>query len=81
MPIYEYICEADGTTIELLRPMADADKPVPDPEGRGRRFVRKHSTFAAKSGSAPAGGRAASALPLASGCCPCGKRQGSCGQG
>ena len=33
MPIYEYECEKDGAVIELIRPMADADKPVEDPEG------------------------------------------------
>ena len=55
MPLYEYVCESDGTVLELIRPMADADKPVPDPEGKGRRFVRKMSTFAAKgeAGSIP----------------------------
>ena len=46
MPIYEYKSLEDGETIELLRPMADADKPVDDPKGKGRRFVRAHSTFA-----------------------------------
>lgn len=77
MPIYEYTCEADGRTIELIRPMADADKPVEDPDGRGRTFTRKHSTFAAKGGSAAsprAGGSSG-------GCCPCGKSHGSCSAG
>src|SRR5205085_1009157 len=46
MPIYEYRCEQDGSVIELLRPMADADKPVEDPDGKGRVFQRQHSTFA-----------------------------------
>lgn len=72
MPLYEYQCETDGSVIELMRPMSDADKPVKDPDGKGRRFVRKLSTFAAKSGghSAPA---------MQGGCCPCGKNQGGCG--
>ena len=26
MPLYEYACDTDGSVIELLRPMADADK-------------------------------------------------------
>ena len=30
MPLYEYVCESDGTTIEVQRPMADADKPPPE---------------------------------------------------
>lgn len=75
MPIYEYTCEQDGSVIELIRPMADADKPVPDPEGKGRTFVRKHSTFA--TGSAAAGGT--TSLLSGQGCCPCGKTTGGCG--
>lgn len=77
MPIYEYQCEQDGTVLELLRPMARADEPVDDPEGKGRVFKRKHSIFAA--GGAAAGSGSAS-LPMAGGgCCPCGKTRGSCG--
>lgn len=45
MPLYEYECPEDGTTIALLRPMRDADAPVPDPDGKGRTFIRKHSVF------------------------------------
>ncbi|MCH2148898.1 MAG: zinc ribbon domain-containing protein [Phycisphaerales bacterium] len=45
MPLYEYICEQDGSTITLLRSMAEADEPVTDPEGRNRMFSRMHSTF------------------------------------
>lgn len=77
MPLYEYVAQ-DGTVIELIRSMADADKPVQDPEGKGRTFTRKHSTFASKN----AGG----SLPIAgggghvhSGSCGCGKPRGSCG--
>ena len=73
MPIYEYACEQDGTVIELIRPMAQADAPVEDPEGKARTFTRKHSTFSAGS---PGSDRA---LPTAGGCCPCGKTQGACG--
>ena len=32
MPLYEYTCQHTGLTIELIRPMADADKPVTDAE-------------------------------------------------
>jgi putative FmdB family regulatory protein len=74
MPIYEYSCEQDGTVIELIRPMSQADAPVEDPEGKGRTFTRKHSTF---SSSAP-GDRS---LPTSVGCCPCGRNQGGCGGG
>lgn len=73
MPLYEYVCETDGEVIELLRPIADADKPVEDPKGLGRTFARRQSTFAAK-GSASSGG----SLPMAGGCCPCGKNAGAC---
>lgn len=77
MPLYEYICEADGAVLEVQRPMADADKPLPDPEGKGRTFKRKLSTFAARGGTA---GAAAPATPLPmGGCCPCGKPGGGCG--
>jgi hypothetical protein len=72
MPLYEYVSEADGTLIQLLRPMADADKPVEDPDNKGRTFVRKVSTFAAKSG-----GSSANSAPAA-GCCPCGRTSGGC---
>jgi putative FmdB family regulatory protein len=60
MPLYEYVCEEDGTKIELLRCMSEADDPVEDPLGQGRTFTRALSAFAAKvdsaSGPAPAGG-------------------------
>lgn len=75
MPIYEYVCEQDGSVLELLRPMADADKPVEDPEGRGRTFKRKHSTFATGGSS-----EGSSLLSRNTGaCCPCGKTRGGCG--
>lgn len=76
MPLYEYICEQDGTVIELIRPMADADKPVADPAGRGRVFKRRHSTFAAKGASLPVSGGGGH---VHSGSCGCGKPRGSCG--
>jgi putative FmdB family regulatory protein len=50
MPIYEYRCE-DGETIELLRPMSEADRTVPDPKGKGRTFKRVLSTFAVSGAS------------------------------
>ena len=75
MPIYEYQCEKDGAVIELLRPIADADKPVTDPDGKGRVFKRRHSTFAT---GATAEGRSVS---LSQGSCGCGKRTGGCGHG
>jgi hypothetical protein len=70
MPLYEYEAP-DGTVIELLRSMAEADKPVPDPEGKGRVFTRKHSVFA--------GGAAPSSTHVHTGGCGCGKPGGGCG--
>jgi len=78
MPIYEYLSEKDGAVIELVRPMADADKPFDDPENKGRVFKRKLSTFAAKGGSVSAGASPGSG---GGGCCPCGKSAGGCGRG
>lgn len=72
MPLYEYICEEDGTVVEALRPASEADTPLPDPEGKGRVFKRTLSRFATS--SAPAGRSG----PMG-GCCPCGKPDGGCG--
>lgn len=72
MPMYEYVSEQDGTRLELLRPMSQADAPVEDPENKGRTFKRVHSTFAA-AGSASQGGSSSMG-----GCCPCGNNAGSC---
>ena len=76
MPIYEYENDQDGEVISLLRPMAQADAPVDDPEGRGRTFRRRHSVFGVSTGaSAESGG--ASEAPQG-GCCPCGVSTSCC---
>jgi putative FmdB family regulatory protein len=77
MPIYEYVCDADGDRVELMRPMADADKPVEDPAGKGRVFKRTLSVFAAQGGS-PGTGKGSGHVHTG-GCCPCGKPGGGCG--
>lgn len=77
MPLYEYVCEQDDSVIELLRPASQADDPVADPLGKGRRFRRRLSTFA--HGSAPGHAPAAGAAPGQRGGCACGK--GGCGAG
>ena len=75
MPLYEYVAREDGTVLEVLRPMTDADKPLPDPDGMGRTFTRRLSTFAAQGTSTPS----SRSLPLSSGAaCGCGKPHGSC---
>ncbi|QOI99494.1 MAG: zinc ribbon domain-containing protein [Phycisphaeraceae bacterium] len=76
MPLYEYVCEQDGSVIELLRPIDRADAPVEDPQGRGRTFARRLSTFAAASGTSAGGGLSGGGG--GGGCCPCGKNAGSC---
>lgn len=81
MPIYEYECHEPGkppVVIEVLRAAADADKPVADPEGKGRVFRRRLSVFATGGGG---GGAAAPATGghVHSGSCGCGKPRGSCG--
>ncbi|MBL8763045.1 MAG: zinc ribbon domain-containing protein [Phycisphaerae bacterium] len=73
MPLYEYVSQADGEVIELLRAVSQADEPVPDPKGLGRVFVRKLSTFAPLSSSGPT----ARNVPLG-GACGCGKPHGTC---
>lgn len=91
MPLYEYTCQNTGLTIELIRPMADADKPLTDADiaaalpGRSatsaertnHAFVRKLSTFQAK---ADAGRRVPLPTPgQGPGMgCGCGNPQGPC---
>ncbi|TVQ55579.1 MAG: zinc ribbon domain-containing protein [Phycisphaerales bacterium] len=69
MPLYEYRCEEDGTTIELLRPMAEADAPVDDPSGRGRSFKRVQSSFL--TGESKTGRSDRNASRPHGGGCPC----------
>lgn len=76
MPLYEYKSLEDGETIELLRPMADADKHVDDPKGKGRKFVRTLSTFQ-MSGSPRAAGSPQRGH-VHSGGCGCGNPHGPC---
>lgn len=83
MPLYEYHCPETGETIELIRTMADADATVTDADlagqpsdGRkGRVFVRKLSTFRAKS---DVGKRAPLPSPGLPGGCACGDPRGPC---
>jgi len=82
MPLYEYRCEEDGTLLELMRPMSQADAPVEDPEKKGRTFTRVMSVFQSgvQSGStSPTGERGSSGGHVHSGSCGCGKPRGSCG--
>ena len=74
MPIYEYRCVEDGELIELIRPMADADKPVAGPAGKGRTFHRVHSTFAVAGSPATKPAHKHSS----GGGCACGNPHGPC---
>lgn len=81
MPLYEYVCEQDGTVIELLRPMSQADAPVDDPEGKGRVFRRKQSTFASSGTNVSLGvSGGGGGGHVHSGGCGCGKPRGVCGR-
>ena len=62
--------------ISLLRPMRDADKPVDDPEAKGRTFARVHSTFAVK--GAAVNVAATHKHSGHSGGCACGNPHGPC---
>lgn len=53
MPLYEYRALEDGTLISLLRPMAEADEPVEDPDGKSRTFERIHSIFSVDASATP----------------------------
>ncbi|MFZ4575507.1 MAG: FmdB family zinc ribbon protein [Phycisphaerales bacterium] len=79
MPLYEYECAEDGTVIEVIRPMSEADAPLVDPAGKGRKFRRRLSVFAAGGGVSQAG--ASGGGHVHSGTCGCGKTrsQGGCG--
>ncbi len=81
MPLYEYEAKEDGTVIELMRPMAQADAHVEDPEGKGRTFLRRMSTFAPKASSASTGVTWGGGGASGGGCCPCGKGKGACSSG
>jgi predicted nucleic acid-binding Zn ribbon protein len=71
VPQYEYESMEDGAVLTLLRPMAEADDPVVDPEDRGRTFKRRHSVFGV--GSTQGG-----SMPQP-GSCACGLKPGTCG--
>ncbi len=73
MPLYEYRCEEDESTLTLLRSMSNADAPVEDPKGLGREFRRIHSTFQVEATTAPRGGFESTG----GGSCGCG--HGGCG--
>jgi putative FmdB family regulatory protein len=50
MPIYEYICQSCKHEFEVIRPMSQADTPVPCAACGGKHTKRKLSVFFAESG-------------------------------
>ena len=79
MPLYEYEAQ-DGTVVELMRPMSQADAPVQDPEGKGRVFTRVMSVFqSGGKGDSSGSGASSGGGHVHSGGCGCGKPRGSCG--
>ena len=73
MPRYDVRCRACGTTFEVQRPIAEADRPAPCPQGHDD-TVRLLSTISL-TGKASGGG---SAMPAGGGGGCCG---GACGCG
>ncbi|MGC4896588.1 FmdB family zinc ribbon protein [Micromonospora sp. DT31] len=70
MPRYEFRCRSCGDTFEVNRPMAEADRPAPCPQGHAD-TVKLLSTVAltGRGGAASTGG-----IPTGGGCCG-----GACG--
>jgi hypothetical protein len=77
MPIYEYESIEDGEVVEILRSMKDADLPVDDPSGKGRRFRRRLSVFGVNAGAAPVASSGGGHVHSSG--CGCGRTPGSCG--
>jgi hypothetical protein len=93
MPLYEYTCQNTGLTIELIRSMADADKPVTDaelaaalpavlPNGSATSAERTNHAFVRKLSTfqpkADAGKRVPLPSPGLGGGCGCGNPNGPC---
>jgi putative FmdB family regulatory protein len=68
MPVYEYYCSSCNTKFEALRPMKDADVPIPCEACESRRTARVLSVFFAAS----KGGGDGEAVSLGGGGCGCG---------
>ena len=76
MPVYEYACKDCEKEFESLRPMSQADTPIPCEHCGGKHTARKLSVFFAQSaGQAVAGTSGKSCGGCAGGSCA------SCGHG
>jgi putative FmdB family regulatory protein len=75
MPIYEYFCPDCRNVFDALRPMAQADEPLPCPQCGGQKASRKISVFYARSeGRSVAGTASACSGCSATTCSTCGVR-------
>ncbi len=73
MPVYEYRCRECDAVFDALRPMKDAEAPIPCPSCASSKTNRKISVFAAHSdGRALAGSQASCASCASSSCATCG---------
>lgn len=78
MPIYEYACPVCGTRFEALRPMSQADAPMPCPKCGSTEARRGLSVFAAVSKGA--GGETRTVSGTGSSCATCGSQScATCG--
>jgi putative FmdB family regulatory protein len=74
MPIYEYICQDCEKVFEVIRPMNQADAPIPCALCGGQHTRRKLSLFFAESGGKAVAGASASCNTCAGGnCSHCGQ--------
>jgi len=71
MPVYEYYCSHCNTKFEALRPMKEADSPIPCENCESERTARVLSVFFATSGGQAVSG-------MSEGGCGCG---GACSCG
>jgi putative FmdB family regulatory protein len=71
MPVYEYVCQECQHEFEALRPMRDADTPIPCEGCHGQQTQRKLSVFFAQSAGRPIAGASGKSCGGCSG--------GSCG--
>jgi len=78
MPLYEFYCRDCEAKFEALRPMSEADEPVPCPSCHGLNTTRLLSLFAARSkgegGEARSLSSGACSSCTASSCSTCGLR-------
>ncbi|MGA2490959.1 MAG: zinc ribbon domain-containing protein [Anaerolineales bacterium] len=75
MPIYEYVCQDCEKVFETIRPMSQADAPIPCALCGGQHTQRKLSVFFAESGGKAVSGMSEPACNICGGgdCSHCGQ--------